>query len=123
MKRTKRAAFKTSSAVAEGAGAQFRWHGVNVESSASDAGELDTMLDLVSALSPADRALIGTMYCDSDAGHCSVHLRRGNHGVVSKILRTCASVLYNRFGSVRSLTIVTARAAAMPGSGWKVPSL
>lgn len=116
MSRTKCFAPKAGSAMDGNARAQYRWHGVNVESSASDAGELDTMLDLVSALSPADRALVGTMYCDSDAGHCSVHLRRGNHGVVSKLVRTCASVLYARFGSVRSLTIVPAGSFRADGS-------
>ena len=85
--------------------AQFHWHGVNLESSSSDAGELDTMLDLVDALSPAERALIEQMYCDSHARHCSVLLKKGSQATVTKILRTCAEVLFVRFGSVRSLTV------------------
>jgi chromosomal replication initiation ATPase DnaA len=85
--------------------AQLHWHGVNLESSTSDAGELETMLDLVDALSPAERTLIDQIYCDSDAKHCSVHLKKGNQATVTKILRTCAEVLFVRFGSVRSLTI------------------
>lgn len=95
--------------------AQYSWHGVSVESSTSNADELDTMLELVSALSPSDRAKIGKIFCDSDVGHCSVHLRRGNQGVVPKIVRTCASVLYTKFGSVRSLTIVANSAPAQKG--------
>lgn len=93
--------------------AQFRWHGVSLESSASDAGELDTMLELVSALSPRYRAMIKTIYCDSDAGHCRVQLCRGNQGVVAKILLACAAVLYAHFGPVRSLTIEIDRSVGL----------
>jgi hypothetical protein len=96
---------KACRSVFNDARAQFHWHGVSLESSSSDAGELDTMLDLVSALSPAERVLIDQMYCDSHAKHCSVHLKRGSHATINKILRTCAEVLFIRFGSVRSLTV------------------
>ena len=116
MNRIRRGSRRSDNGLDGRAGAQFRWHGVSVESSASDAGELDTMLDFVSAMSPADRALVGTIYCDSAAGHCSVHLRRSDPGIVSKIVRTCASVLYASFGSVRSLTIVSAKAASARGT-------
>ena len=85
--------------------AQLHWHGVNLESSSSDDGELDTMLDLMNALSPAERVLIDQMYCDSHARHCSVVLKRGSQETVTKILRTCAEVLFVRFGAVRSLTV------------------
>ena len=85
--------------------AQLHWHGVNLESSGSDDGELDTMLDLVNALSPTERVLIDQMYCDSHARHCSVVLKRGSQETVTKILRTCAEVLFVRFGTVRSLTV------------------
>jgi len=87
------------------AGAQYRWHGVNFESTTADAAELDIMLDVVNALSPVDRALIGKMVCDSDAGHCSVHLKR-NYGIAVKIVTTCAAVVYARFGAVRSISVV-----------------
>jgi hypothetical protein len=89
--------------------AQYLWHGVSVESSDTKGDELDTMLDLVGALAPADRALIGEIYCNSDAGHCSVHLRRGNNNVIRKIAKTGAAILFARFGSVRSLTVETGR--------------
>jgi hypothetical protein len=69
------------------------------------------MLDLVGALAPADRALIGEIYCNSDAGHCSVHLRRGNDNLVGKIARAGAAILFARFGSVRSLTVEPRRSA------------
>ncbi len=89
--------------------AQYLWHGVSVQSSASKGDELDTMLDLVGALAPADRALIGEIYCNSAAGHCSVHLRRINNQVVGKIAKTGAAILFARFGSVRSMTIEASR--------------
>jgi hypothetical protein len=90
------------------AGAQYRWHGVSFESTAADAAELEIMLDVVNALSPVDRTLIGKMFCDSDAGHCSVHLKRSCR--MAKIVTTCAAVVYARFGAVRSISVVTSSA-------------
>ncbi|MDB5612390.1 MAG: hypothetical protein JWQ22_43 [Devosia sp.] len=94
-----------SRVLVDDARAQYRWHGVNFESTAADAAELDTMLDVVSALSPVDRAVIGKMVCDSDVGHCSVHLKR-DYRIAAKIVTTCAAVVYARFGAVRSISVV-----------------
>ena len=116
MNRMRRGSRRSDNGLDGRSGAQFSWHGVSVESSTSDGDELDTMLDFVSAMSPADRALVGTIYCDSAAGHCSVHLRRGSPGVASKIVCTCASVLYASLGSVRSLTVVSATSTDAWGS-------
>lgn len=85
--------------------AQIVWHGTSVASSGSNDDELDTMLDIVGSIAPADRVLVGSIFCNSEVGHCSLQLRRGNQTLVRKIANKCAAVVFKRFGSVRSVTI------------------
>ncbi|MGV8833261.1 MAG: hypothetical protein ACOH2N_14905 [Devosia sp.] len=55
------------------------WYGIAVNSRYSDAAELELMLDMVEAMTPAERSMVQRIYCDSKRGNdFAVELRTWN---------------------------------------------